>query len=109
MPRRPGPPGADSGDQIPEQIKAERLARLQDLLWTQQDAFNESMVGRTLPVLFERPARHPGQLAGRSPFLQAVHAQAPERVLGQVADVRIVAASRNSLTGELVQKHSEAA
>ncbi len=99
--RRPGTPAADAGEQVSEAEKSDRLARLQDVLFAQQDAFNESMIGRVLPVLFEKPARHPGQLAGRSPFLQAVHADAPDSLRGTVAQVEITAASRNSLTGRL--------
>ena len=60
--------------QVAEEVKDERLARLQALLDEQQQAFNAAQVGRALPVLFEKPGRHPGQIAGRSPYLQAVHA-----------------------------------
>ena len=50
----------------------DRLARLQSLVETQRQAFNSGMVGRTLEVLFEKPGRHPGQIAGKSPYLQPV-------------------------------------
>ena len=68
---RPGTPAASAADQVPEPVKAERLAELQALLQQQQRAFNAACVGRVLPVLFEKPGRHDGQLVGRSPYLQA--------------------------------------
>jgi len=98
---RPGTPAALAADQVPEPVKAERLARLQALLGEQQRAFNRSSVGRFLPVLFEKPGRHEGQLVGRSPYLQPVHAQAPAALVGEIVPVRIVAAQPNSLAGEL--------
>src|SRR5262249_39778070 len=71
---RPGTPAAAAADQVSEAVKTERLAVLQDLLREQQRAFNAASVGRVLPVLLEKPGRHPGQLIGRSPYLQSVHA-----------------------------------
>ena len=97
--RRPGTPAASMPGQVPEQVKAERLQRLQALLEEQRQAFNAAMAGRTVPVLFEREGRHPGQIAGRSPYLQAVHADAPQRLLGRIVPVRISAAGSNSLAG----------
>jgi tRNA-2-methylthio-N6-dimethylallyladenosine synthase len=97
---RPGTPAATAAGQVPEPVKAERLARLQDLLEEQQRAFNERMVGTVLPVLLERPGRHPGQLVGRSPYLQPVHVSAPARCIGALMPVRIVGAEPNSLAGE---------
>ncbi len=76
---RPGTPASTLADQVPDAIKSERLARLQKLLDRQQATFNEACVGRTLPVLFEKPGRRPGQLVGRSPYLQAVHAEVGPR------------------------------
>ncbi len=98
---RPGTPAAVEADQVPEPVKADRLARLQDLLNTQQAAFNQACLGRTLPVLFERTGRHPGQLVGRSPYLQAVHAVAPAALLGTIANVRVVEVGPHALGGEL--------
>ena len=66
---RPGTPGASMADQVAEDVKIDRLHRLQDLLAQQQSAFNSACVGRVVPVLFEREGRHPGQLVGRSPYL----------------------------------------
>jgi tRNA-2-methylthio-N6-dimethylallyladenosine synthase len=100
--RRPGTPAAAMPGQVAEEVKAERLARLNALLEDQQRAFNAAQVGRTLDVLFERRGRHPGQLVGRSPYLQSVHVTAPDRLLGQIVPVRIEAAARMSLAGALV-------
>jgi tRNA-2-methylthio-N6-dimethylallyladenosine synthase len=98
---RPGTPAASLLDAVPEAEQRERLARLQELLVSQQIAFNEGCVGRRLTVLFERPGRRPGQLIGRSPYLQAVHAEVAPEFLGRVADVEISAFGTNSLTGVL--------
>jgi tRNA-2-methylthio-N6-dimethylallyladenosine synthase len=95
---RPGTPAATE-DQVPEPVKAERLAELQELLQRQQRAFNDAAIGRTMPVLFEKPGRHEGQLVGRSPYLQPVHADAaPDRV-GAILPVHIIGVRSNSLTG----------
>ncbi len=98
---RPGTPAAAVDDQVPEADKAARLDALQALLNRQQRAFNEATVGRTLPVLFEREGRHPGQLVGRSPYLQAVHVETPAHWCGTVAEVAITACTANSLAGAL--------
>ncbi len=100
--RRPGTPGAAMPGQIAEAEKDERLRRLQTLLAQQQAGFNGACVGRTVGVLFERPGRHEGQLVGRSPYLQAVHATAPDSALGAILPVVIAAAQPNSLSGVLV-------
>ena len=100
--RRPGTPASAMPGQVDEAVKDERLARLNALLDEQARAFNASQVGKVLPVLFERPGRHPGQLIGRSPYLQAVHATAPDRLIGQIVPVRIESAARMSLGGALV-------
>ena len=99
--RRPGTPGAAMAGQVNEAVKDERLQRLQALLAEQQTAFNRGIVGRTVPVLFEKSGRHPGQLIGRSPYLQAVHCSAPESWIGRIALVTIAGATHNSLAGEL--------
>ncbi|WP_119461534.1 tRNA (N6-isopentenyl adenosine(37)-C2)-methylthiotransferase MiaB [Rhodospirillaceae bacterium SYSU D60014] len=98
---RPGTPAAAMPGQVPDPVKSERLERLQDLLHRQQTAFNEATVGRVLPVLFDRHGRHPGQLVGRSPYLQGVHVAAPDELLGAVADVAIDAVHTNSLGGAI--------
>ncbi len=106
--RRPGTPASAMPGQLDEQVKDERLARLQALLTEQQTAFNAAQVGKTLPVLFERKGRHEGQIVGRSPYLQGVHAHGPDRLIGQIVPVRITGASLNSLTGELALESERA-
>lgn len=101
---RPGTPAGKLDDQVPEEVKAERLARLQALLDAQQAAFSQACVGRTLPVLFDKPGRHPGQLVGRSPYLQAVHAEVPNDALGRILPVEISAFGPNSLAG-VIRRH----
>jgi tRNA-2-methylthio-N6-dimethylallyladenosine synthase len=96
---RPGTPAAKLGEQVPDEVKSARLARLQELLEVQQAAFNARWIGCTLPVLFEKPGRRPGQLIGRSPYLQAVHAEAPAEHIGHILPVEILACGPNSLAG----------
>jgi tRNA-2-methylthio-N6-dimethylallyladenosine synthase len=98
---RPGTPAALMTTAVPEAVAQARLLELQDLLETQQRAFNAAQVGRTLPVLFEKPGRHAGQLIGRSPYGQGVHAEVPDHRIGRIADVRITHTTLNSLGGEL--------
>ncbi|MBL4617722.1 MAG: tRNA (N6-isopentenyl adenosine(37)-C2)-methylthiotransferase MiaB [Robiginitomaculum sp.] len=99
---RPGTPGANLKQQIPEKVKSERLYRLQALIREQQLEFNQAQIGKTMPVLFERKGRHVGQLGGRSPYLQSVHVDAPEELIGQITEVKIISASTNALSGCLV-------
>lgn len=99
--RRPGTPASALPGQVADEVKEERLARLNALLDEQQRAFNASQAGKVLPVLFERPGRHPGQLSGRSPYLQAVHVDGPDRLIGQIVPVRIETGSKMSLAGVL--------
>ncbi len=98
---RPGTPAAAMPRQVSEDVKGERLARLQAELSAQQSAFNRSQIGKVLPVLVERAGRRPGQMHGRSPYLQAVHFDAPAASVGTIVEARILAASQNSLTGAL--------
>jgi tRNA-2-methylthio-N6-dimethylallyladenosine synthase len=97
---RPGTPAAAMDEaQVPEPVKEERHAALQQLLNAQQVAFNEGMVGRLVPVLLDRRGKRPGQLMGRSPWMQSVPVAAPERLMGAILDVRVTAAHANSLAG----------
>ena len=100
---RPGTPGAGLAQQVPEDIKSERLAVLQELTGRQQKDFNRSCVGRSMEVLLERRGSKPGQLAGRSPYLQAIQVEASEEMIGQIANVAIVATGTWSLFGEIVE------
>jgi tRNA-2-methylthio-N6-dimethylallyladenosine synthase len=98
---RPGTPGAAMTNQIEEPVMADRLARLQALTEGQQKAFNHSSIGRSMDVLFDRKGKHPGQIAGRSPYLQAVQVEADESLIGTVAPVEITATGAWSLHGIL--------
>jgi tRNA-2-methylthio-N6-dimethylallyladenosine synthase len=100
--RRPGTPAASMPKQVAETEKDRRLAILQELLIAQRNSFCDGLVGRTLPVLFEKPGRQPGQLIGRTPYLQSLHALAPASLLGRVAPVRVAAVTPNALAGELI-------
>src|SRR5690606_6763259 len=97
---RPGTPAAGA-EQVPEEIRADRLSRLQALLAEQQADFQRAQIGRTLPVLVEKPGRRAGQMVGRSPYLQAVHMGAAADAAGRILDVRITGAGTNSLSGEI--------
>ncbi|WP_439490916.1 tRNA (N6-isopentenyl adenosine(37)-C2)-methylthiotransferase MiaB [Blastomonas fulva] len=97
---RPGTPAADMEDQISPEIMDERLQRLQSLLGEQQQAFNQTTVGQRTRVLLEREGRKPGQLVGKSPWLQSVHVVAPGAGIGDLIDVELVSAGPNSLEGQ---------
>lgn len=102
--QRPGTPAAGAPLQVPEDVKDARLQALQKLLREQQDAFNASMVGKTVPVLFTSKGRKPGQIAGRSPWLQPVHVIGPDHLIGQELPVRITERLTNSLGGLLEEE-----
>lgn len=101
---RPGTPAAAAPDQVPEAEKDQRLAELQALLRDQRDRFNAACVGRPLSVLFTGAARHPGQILGRSPYLQPTHVSGPVALIGTEARVQIAAALPNSLSGILLKE-----
>ena len=100
---RPGTPAAAATDQVPEPVKAERLARLQALLAEQQRAFNAATVGRRVDVLLEKPGRLAGQLTGRSPWLQTVQVDAPADWIGRIVPVTIERTGANTLFGRLAE------
>lgn len=106
---RPGTPAAEMTQQVPEDVKAERLERLQALLSRQMRRFNEACVGMQMGVILDRPGRHPGQWVGRSPYMQAVHVEHAQAYASQLVQVRVVSASANSLTGELIDTAAQAA
>ncbi|MBP2559802.1 tRNA-2-methylthio-N6-dimethylallyladenosine synthase [Neorhizobium galegae] len=97
---RPGTPGADLGDQVPEEVKGERLERLQALLLKQQAEFAKSCVGKVIDLLLEKPGRMPGQVIGRSPWLQSVNVDAKTSQIGDIIQVRISGTGPNSLFAE---------
>ena len=96
---RPGTPAATMDTQVPDTEKGERLARLQSLLNEQQQTFNQRSVGQVMAVLFERTGKHAGQLVGRSPYMQAVHARVPQDAFGAIVAIRVETAHANSLSG----------
>lgn len=98
---RPGTPAAVALDQIPEPVKAERLAALQAAILDGQVRFNAASLGRVVPVLLDRAGARAGQLHGRSPHMQAIHLRAPSHLLGRIVPVRIEATHALSLTGRL--------
>ncbi len=100
--RRPGTPAAVMDGQIEEKVKKERLQILQDLLFSYQTKFNKDSVGKVMSVLFENKGRHKGQLVGRTPYMQNLHAEADSSLLNKIVDVRVTDASTNSLSGEVL-------
>ena len=100
--RRAGTPAAVMDNQIEEKVKKERLQILQDLLFDYQTKFNMNSIGKTMPVLFETKGRHSGQLVGRTPYMQNVHAKANNSLLNKIVEVKITDASTNSLSGEVI-------
>ena len=112
--QRPGTPGATMPDQIPDDVKAERLARLQGAISRNAAAFNARCRGLTFEVLMEKPGRLAGQLTGRSPYLQPVQVMAPESLIGEMVSVTITELGTNSLFGVLadaprIEAHSTVA
>jgi len=102
--KRPGTPASDRDDQVPEQVKSDRLEALQNLLNRQQLEFNKGFVGKVVPVLFERRGKLPQQIAGRTPYMQAVHVDCENTDManfyfGKILPIRIFDAFANSLAG----------
>lgn len=106
---RPGTPAAAATGQVPEAEKDRRLAEIQALLRDQQHAFNRACAGKTVKVLFTGPGRRPGQVAGRSPWLQPVHMPGPATVIGTETAVRIAEGHPNSLAAEPLSHTEELA
>ncbi len=101
---RPGTPAAQMEGQVPEDVKSERLQRLQTLLNMQMQRFNARCVGAEMDVILDRPGKHPGQYVGRSPYMQAVHVDNAAGSVDKMVRVRIASASANSLGGELLER-----
>lgn len=106
---RPGTPAADLAGQVAPDVMNERLHRLQARIEHHRQAFNHAMVGRTVKVLLERAGRHPGQLAGKSPYLQAVQIETKANQIGDMVKVVIERAGSNSLFGRLATPEDIAA
>jgi tRNA-2-methylthio-N6-dimethylallyladenosine synthase len=101
---RPGTPAAEMEEQVPPDVKSERLQRLQAVITRNQRRFNAGFAGRTVDVLLEKSGKLPGQLVGRSPYLQAVHVMAPVECIGSVHRVIIDEIGSNSLFGTLADE-----
>ena len=99
---RPGTPASLSEDQVPEDVKSERLQSLQQLISAQQFAFNQAKVGEVMDILIERPANRANQMAGRSPWMQAVHFSSDVGTIGDIVSLKITEAHQNSLSAEQV-------
>ena len=98
---RPGTPAAEMEDQVAEEVKSERLQRLQALINQQQRDYNARFVGDTLEVLLEKPGRDPGQLGGKTPYLQTVQLAAPREMIGEIIPVTITEIGSYTLFGAL--------
>ena len=101
---RPGTPAADLAAQIPPEEQSERLQRLQEVINRQWRAFNASFIGRTVEVLLEKPGRLPGQLVGKTPYLQTVQVMARPELIGSLVPVAITDIGTNTLFGELIER-----
>lgn len=97
--RRAGTPAALMPNQVEEKIKKERLDILQKLLFSYQLKFNKDSVGKIVPVLFEMKGRHAGQLIGRTPYMQNLHADLSKEYLNKIVNIKITEATTNSLSG----------
>ena len=99
---RPGTPAAAMDDQVPEEVKSQRLARLQALLSNQQDQINQQAVGRVFSVLFEKKGKHPGQILGKNEHFQAVCANGDESMFGKILSVKVNQVNGSTLSGEII-------
>jgi tRNA-2-methylthio-N6-dimethylallyladenosine synthase len=106
---RPGTPAAELAEQVPLAVMDERLHRLQALVEQHRQEFNHAMVGRTVEILIERNGRHPGQLAGKTPYMQAVQIESATHRIGDRVMVLIERAGSNSLFGRAVERPGLAA
>ena len=103
---RPGTPAAEAVDQVEPEVRIERLARLQELLESQRQAFNRATVGKRFEVIFDKPGRRAGQCIGRSPYMQAVFADVDASRLGELTEVEITGVNPNSLPARIVARPS---
>lgn len=98
--RRAGTPAAVMENQVEEKVKKERLQILQDLLFDYQTKFNQSCVGKVMPVLFDQKGRHKGQLIGRTPYMQNLHISTKDDNMNKIVPVEVTEATTNSLSGK---------
>jgi tRNA-2-methylthio-N6-dimethylallyladenosine synthase len=100
--RRPGTPGSIMKGQVAESVKSERLLILQEILYAQQLAFNRSFIGKSMEVLIERRKKN-YQIVGKSAYMQAVHLLEDNYDIGDILNIKVFDADKNSLKGEVVQ------
>ncbi len=100
---RAGTPAAEMAAQVASDEQVERLQRLQTVITRQWRAFNAQALGRTVEVLLEKPGKLPGQLVGRTPYLQAVQVMAPRAMIGSLVQVAITKIGSNTLFGALTE------
>lgn len=98
---RPGTPAAELNNQVPEQEKSQRLARLQEAVERDRKAFNAGCRGKSFAVLFEKSGRLPGQLVGRSPYMQTIQVMAPSDLIGKVAMITVTDVGTDGMFGML--------
>ena len=104
---RPGTPAADNEETVSAVEMDERLERLQELIDSQQSAFNRASIGRTVDVLFERAARKPGQIVGRTAYLQPAHVMASPDMIGKVLPMTLDSLERYSFLGRLASPDTD--
>lgn len=97
--RRAGTPAALMPNQVEEKVKKERLEALQQLLFSYQLKFNKESVGKLMPVLFDIKGRHKGELIGRTPWMQNLHAELGKEYQNRIVNIRVTGATVNSLSG----------
>lgn len=97
--RRAGTPAAVMKNQVEEKVKKQRLDTLQELLFSYQLKFNKETVGKIMPVLFDMKGRHAGQLIGRTPYMQNLHADLGKEYLNKIINIKVTEATANSLSG----------
>jgi tRNA-2-methylthio-N6-dimethylallyladenosine synthase len=90
-------------NQVPVEVSTARLYRLQALITRHQRTFNDSFVGRTVEVLLEKPGKLPGQLVGKTPYLQTVQVMAPRTLIGSELPATVTGTGTNTLFGNLAQ------
>ena len=105
--RRPGTPASIMQGQIEEKLKLERLLVLQEILNSQQLNFNKSFVNSKMEILLERKGRKDNQLVGRTPYMQATHIENNASSIGEIVEVRINGATKNSLKGNFINSRVE--
>ena len=99
---RPGTPASMIEDQVPENVKSERLIVLQDLLRSQQLEFNKLLIGKDIDVMFDKEGKYNRQIIGKSPYLQSVIVETDDNIIGKIKKVHITKAGLNSLTGKMI-------